>query len=105
MVLQMNPRTVTVGNSTSGADGNISLFTFPGEGRTIYSGIGIYYLDFTLTQRVGGRVDYTVEPKINDIKKKIPHMRRQLSLRNKKSRFRCIDDSYIYNVDIFITFE
>lgn len=52
--LQMNPRTVTVGNSTSGADGNISLFTFPGEGRTIYSGIGIYYLDFTLTQRVGG---------------------------------------------------
>lgn len=71
MVLQMNPRTVTVGNSTSGTDGNISLFTFPGEGRTIYSGIGIYYLDFTLTQRVGGRVDYTVEPKINDIKKKI----------------------------------
>ena len=71
MVLQMNPRTVTVGNSTSGADGNISLFTFPGEGMTIYSGIGIYYLDFTLTQRVGGRVDYTVEPKINDIKKKI----------------------------------
>lgn len=33
--------------------------------------LGIYYLDFTLTQRVGGRVDYTVEPKINDIKKKI----------------------------------
>ena len=57
MVLQMNPRTVTAGNSTSGADGNISLFTFPGEGRTIYSGIGIYYLDFTLTQRVGGRVE------------------------------------------------
>ena len=71
MVLQMNPRTVTVGNSTSGADGNISLFTFPGEVRTIYSGIGIYYPDFTPTQRVGVRVDYTVEPKINDIKKKI----------------------------------
>ena len=65
----MNPRTITVGNSTSGADGNISLFTFPGEVRTIYSGIGIYYL--TSTQRVGVRVDYTVEPKINDIKKKI----------------------------------
>ncbi len=71
MALQMNPRTITVGNSTSGADGNISLFTFPGEVRTIYSGIGIYYPDFTPTQRVGVRVDYTVEPKINDIKKKI----------------------------------
>ena len=71
MALQMNPRTITVGNSTSGADGNISLFTFPGEVRTIYSGIGIYYPDFTPAQRVGVRVDYTVEPKINDIKKKI----------------------------------
>ena len=71
MALQMNPRTITVGNSTSRADGNISLFTFPGEVRTIYSGIGIYYPDFTPTQRVGVRVDYTVEPKINDIKKKI----------------------------------
>ena len=54
--------------------GIISLFTFPGEVRTIYSGIGIYYLDFTLTQRVGVRVDYTVEPKINDIKKKIVNL-------------------------------
>lgn len=71
MVLQMNPRTMTVDSSTSGADGNISLFTFPGEVRTIYWGIGIYYPGFTPTQRVGVRVDYTMEPKINDIKKKI----------------------------------
>ena len=34
-------------------------------------GIGIYYPGFTPTQRVGVRVDYTLEPKINDIKKKI----------------------------------
>lgn len=34
-------------------------------------GIGIYYPGFTPTQRVGVRVDYTMEPKINDIKKKI----------------------------------
>lgn len=33
-------------------------------------GIGIYYPGFTPTQRVGVRVDYTMEPKINDIKKK-----------------------------------
>lgn len=46
MALQVNPRSITVGNSTSGSDGNVSLFTFPGKVLTTYSGIGIYYPDF-----------------------------------------------------------
>lgn len=46
MALQVNPRSITVGNSTSGSDGNVSLFTFPGKVLTTYSGIGIYYLIF-----------------------------------------------------------
>ena len=53
MALQVNPRSITVGNSTSGSDGNVSLFTFPGKVLTTYSGIGIYYPDFSQTQLVG----------------------------------------------------
>ena len=71
MALQANPRTITVGNSSSGSDGNVSIFEFPGGIRTLFSGIGIYYPDFTPTQRVGVRVDYKAEPKIEDIKNTI----------------------------------
>ncbi len=62
MALQTNPRTVTVGRSSSGADGNISKFKFPGNIHTFYTGIGIYYPDFTPTQRCGVKIDYFVEP-------------------------------------------
>ncbi|MDR0604710.1 MAG: peptidase S41 [Bacteroidales bacterium] len=71
MALQANPKTITIGNSSSGSDGNISLFTFPGGVRTVFSGVGIYYPDFTPTQRIGVRIDYIVEPTIKDIKNNI----------------------------------
>lgn len=68
MALQANPKTITVGNFSSGSDGNITTFEFPGKVETIYSGIGVYYPDFTPTQRIGVRVDYIVEPTIESIK-------------------------------------
>lgn len=68
MALQANPKTVTVGNNSSGSDGNVTEFEFPGGVKTLYSGIGIYYPDFTPTQRIGVRVDYIVEPTIESIK-------------------------------------
>ena len=71
MALQVNPRSITVGNSTSGSDGNVSLFTFPGKVLTAYSGIGIYYPDFSPTQRVGVRIDCIAEPSIQSIKDRI----------------------------------
>ena len=71
MALQVNPRSITVGNSTSGSDGNVSLFTFPGKVLTTYSGIGIYYPDFSPTQRVGVRIDCIAEPSIQSIKDRI----------------------------------
>jgi C-terminal processing protease CtpA/Prc len=71
MALQANPKTITVGNFSSGSDGNITTFEFPGGINTIYSGIGIYYPDFTPTQRIGVRVDYIVEPTVASIKQGI----------------------------------
>jgi C-terminal processing protease CtpA/Prc len=71
MALQANPKTITVGNYSSGSDGNITEIVFPGGVKTIYSGIGIYYPDFTPTQRVGVRIDYVAEPTIESIKKGI----------------------------------
>ena len=67
MALQANPKTITVGNSSSGSDGNISIFKFPGGIQSIFSGIGIYYPDFTPTQGVGVRIDYIAEPTIESI--------------------------------------
>lgn len=70
MALQANPKTITVGNSSSGADGNVSFFEFPGGVKVFYSGIGIYYLDFLPTQRVGVKIDCLVEPTVESIKQK-----------------------------------
>ena len=71
MGLQANPKTITVGNSTSGADGNVTFFEFPGKVTTTFSGIGIYYPDLTPTQRIGVRIDYVAEPTIESIKNNI----------------------------------
>ncbi len=68
MALQKNPKSLTVGYSTSGADGNITTLDFPGGVRTIYSGIGIYYPDGKETQRVGIVPNIWVEPTIDGIK-------------------------------------
>jgi C-terminal processing protease CtpA/Prc len=61
MLLQANPNTEVVGCPTSGADGNVVTFEFPGGVRTLFSGIGLYYPDMSPTQRVGIRIDHPVE--------------------------------------------
>ncbi|MDR1718739.1 MAG: S41 family peptidase [Dysgonamonadaceae bacterium] len=71
MALQANPNTVTVGNNSSGADGNVTISDFPGNVKSLYSGIGIYYPDFTPTQRIGVKIDYMAEPTIESIKQGI----------------------------------
>ncbi len=70
MLLQANPNTITVGRSSSGSDGNVSMLTFPGGVKALYSGIGIYYPGMIPTQRVGVKIDYVVEPSVISIKNK-----------------------------------
>lgn len=68
MLLQSNPNTITVGNASSGADGNVSTIVFPGNVKTLYTGIGVYYPDMTPTQRVGIKINYVVEPTIESVR-------------------------------------
>lgn len=71
MLLQANPNTITVGRSSSGADGNVSTLVFPGGIKTLYTGIGIYYPGMIPTQRVGVKIDYNIEPTVKSIQKGI----------------------------------
>jgi C-terminal processing protease CtpA/Prc len=67
MLLQANPNTSVVGRCTSGANGNINSYKFPGNVEVIYTAIGILYPDLSPTQRTGVRVDYYVEPTLESI--------------------------------------
>jgi len=57
-----------IGSTTAGADGNVSEILLPGGLRTMISGIGVYYPDGTVTQRVGIVPDIVVKPTIEGIK-------------------------------------
>jgi C-terminal processing protease CtpA/Prc len=61
MKLQTLPDVFTIGRQTTGSDGNVVRISLPGYLRARHSGIGIYYPDTAQTQRVGVRIDQSVE--------------------------------------------
>jgi carboxyl-terminal processing protease len=68
MALKTAPNAVGVGSQTAGADGDVSLITFPGNYKTYMSGIGVYYPNGGETQRVGIIPDIEVKPTIEGLK-------------------------------------
>jgi len=58
---------IVVGNTTAGADGNVSTVPLPGGLSSLFSGIGVFYPDHTPTQRVGIIPDVVVTPTIAGI--------------------------------------
>ena len=68
MALQSAPRTVVVGSTTAGADGNVSGISLPGGLRTAISGLGVFYPDGSPSQRVGVRIDVEARPTIAGIR-------------------------------------
>lgn len=62
------PKTIVIGSTTAGADGNVSKFTLPGGIQTQISGVGIYYPDGAETQRIGIIPDIEVKPSIKGIR-------------------------------------
>ncbi len=68
MALQTAPNVISIGSQTAGADGNVSLITFPGNYKTYMTGIGVYYPDGRETQRVGIVPDIVVKPTVDGIK-------------------------------------
>ncbi len=68
MAFRASPRTVVVGSTTAGADGNVSSMALPGGLSTTISGIGVFYPDQRPTQRVGIVPDVEVRPTIAGIR-------------------------------------
>ena len=68
MALQTAPNVTSIGSHTAGADGNVSLVTFPGNYQSHISGIGIYYPDGRETQRIGIIPDIVVKPTIEGLR-------------------------------------
>lgn len=68
MALRAGPRSVVVGSTTAGADGNVSRIPLPGGLQTMISGIGVFYPDKTPTQRIGIVPDIEARPTAEGIR-------------------------------------
>ncbi|MCB1182966.1 hypothetical protein KDM41_05995 [bacterium] len=62
------PQAVVIGGTSSGADGNVSRFVFPGNETSMISGIGVYDAARRNTQRAGIVPDIRVEPTIAGVR-------------------------------------
>ncbi|WP_162818022.1 S41 family peptidase [Niabella yanshanensis] len=70
MAYSTYPNCVIIGNNSAGTDGMVSEFSLPGNLKTRFSGVGIYYPDGKPTQRVGIQPHIMVKPTIQDIRNK-----------------------------------
>ncbi|RZK48487.1 MAG: hypothetical protein EOO99_10150 [Pedobacter sp.] len=68
MALQTAPNVTLIGSQTSGADGNVSLITLPGNYSTYITGLGVFYPDGRPTQKIGILPDIVVKPSIQGIR-------------------------------------
>ncbi len=69
MAFKARPNTTIIGSQTAGADGNVTPpIILPGNIRTVFTGIGMYHLDGSETQRIGIVPDIEVKPTILGIK-------------------------------------
>lgn len=66
MLMKTNPNVTIVGSNTAGADGNVTSFYVP-RVTTMFSGIGVYYPDWSETQRIGIVPDVFIEPTIKGV--------------------------------------
>lgn len=62
MALKTATNVICIGSQTSGADGNISTIIFPGNYKTMMTGLGVYFPDGRETQRIGMVPDIAVKP-------------------------------------------
>lgn len=68
MVLQtLFPNSITIGEKSSGGDGDRKLINLPGNYQFPFTGNAIFYPDGTVAQRKGVRIDQPMERKVADI--------------------------------------
>lgn len=70
LALKSYSKSIIIGNQTAGTDGDTSPIILPGNIQTALTGIGIYHLDKSETQKVGIKPDIVITPTIEDIKNK-----------------------------------
>ncbi|WP_066831995.1 S41 family peptidase [Rufibacter ruber] len=61
------PGSITLGQPSAGADGDVKKITLPGNYTVGVSGNGVYYPNNAVTQRLGVRVDEEVQPTVKGI--------------------------------------
>lgn len=62
MAIKQAENVIIIGSQTAGADGDVSIIPLPGGIYAYYSGIGVYYPNCGITQRVGIVPDIVVKP-------------------------------------------
>lgn len=65
--IQTNPRTITIGSQSAGADGMTSEFKLPQGILGAFSGMGWYYPDGYAVHRQGVKIDHEVRPTIRGV--------------------------------------
>ena len=68
MALRKSPNATVVGSDSIGSDGDVAFIPLPGMVKTTISGLGIYNIDGSQTQRVGIKPNIYVKPTIQSIK-------------------------------------
>ena len=68
MAYRKAPKSMIIGSQTAGADGNIQTFYLPGNISVTYTGLGTYYPNWEMCQRIGLKIDIPVRPTIKGIK-------------------------------------
>jgi len=68
MAFEQHPKAIKIGSQTAGADGNVSVIYLPGGIKTYFSCYGIFYPDYTQTQRIGIAPDIELHPTIQGIR-------------------------------------
>lgn len=62
------PRSVIIGSTTAGADGNVALFKLPHDITVQYTGVGAYYPGWEICQRTGVKIDIYARPDVKEIR-------------------------------------
>lgn len=68
MAYRKAPNSVIIGSQTAGADGNIQTFYLSGDISVAYTGLGTYYPDWEMCQRIGLKIDVPIRPTASGIK-------------------------------------
>ncbi|MEN0045924.1 MAG: S41 family peptidase [Bacteroidota bacterium] len=68
MGLELHSDALKIGSQTAAADGNVSYIYLPGNIRTAFSGLGVFYPDGRETQRIGIVPDIEFHPTIEGVR-------------------------------------